>query len=135
MKQSAPKRGRADEWTSERIGQLSTPDIKQLREMIKKLQKQQQQLGFGPNGPISPLEVLRQLAERAPADPRMNVDELAIDTDGVHLRAKTSSFDAVEKIRAGKGQAIGAIIGAVMRETKGRADGGEVQRLIRERIG
>ena len=43
--------------------------------------------------------------------------------------------DAVEKIRAGKGQAIGAIVGAVMRETKGRADGGEVQRMIRERIG
>ena len=39
-----------------------------------------------------------------------------------------------EKIRAGKDQAIGALVGAVMRETKGRADGGEVQRLIRERI-
>ncbi len=43
--------------------------------------------------------------------------------------------DAVEKIRAGKGQAVGAIVGAVMRETKGRADGGEVQRMINERIG
>jgi Asp-tRNA(Asn)/Glu-tRNA(Gln) amidotransferase B subunit len=29
---------------------------------------------------------------------------------------------------------MGAIVGAVMRETKGRADGGEMQRLIRERI-
>jgi aspartyl-tRNA(Asn)/glutamyl-tRNA(Gln) amidotransferase subunit B len=43
--------------------------------------------------------------------------------------------DAVEKIREGKGQAVGAIVGAVMRETKGRADGGEVQRMITERIG
>ncbi len=42
--------------------------------------------------------------------------------------------DAVEKVRAGKDKAIGAIVGAVMRETKGRADGGEVQRLIRERL-
>jgi aspartyl-tRNA(Asn)/glutamyl-tRNA(Gln) amidotransferase subunit B len=50
-------------------------------------------------------------------------------------RAIADNPDAVEKIRSGKGQAIGAIIGAVMRETKGRADGGEVQRLIRERIG
>jgi aspartyl-tRNA(Asn)/glutamyl-tRNA(Gln) amidotransferase subunit B len=49
-------------------------------------------------------------------------------------RAIADNPDAVEKIRAGKGQAIGAIIGSVMRETKGRADGGEVQRLIRERI-
>jgi aspartyl-tRNA(Asn)/glutamyl-tRNA(Gln) amidotransferase subunit B len=50
-------------------------------------------------------------------------------------RAIAANGDAVEKIRAGKVQAIGAIVGAVMRETKGRADGGEVQRMIRERIG
>ena len=50
-------------------------------------------------------------------------------------RAIAANQDAVEKIRAGKGQAIGAIVGAVMRETRGAADGGEVQRLIREKIG
>ncbi|MBD0282029.1 MAG: Asp-tRNA(Asn)/Glu-tRNA(Gln) amidotransferase subunit GatB [Thermoleophilaceae bacterium] len=50
-------------------------------------------------------------------------------------RAIASNQDAVDKVRAGKAQAIGAIVGAVMRETKGRADGGEVQRMIRERIG
>ncbi len=49
-------------------------------------------------------------------------------------RAIAENPDAVEKIRAGKGQAIGAIVGAVMRETKGRADGGEVQRMISERL-
>ena len=42
---------------------------------------------------------------------------------------------AVEKIRAGNMKAIGAIIGHVMRETKGRADGGEVTRIVRERLG
>jgi aspartyl-tRNA(Asn)/glutamyl-tRNA(Gln) amidotransferase subunit B len=42
---------------------------------------------------------------------------------------------AAEQIRAGNGRAIGAIVGAVMRETKGRADGGEVNRLIREQLG
>jgi aspartyl-tRNA(Asn)/glutamyl-tRNA(Gln) amidotransferase subunit B len=50
-------------------------------------------------------------------------------------RAIAENPDAVEKIRSGKPQAIGAIVGAVMRETKGRADGGEVQRMISERIG
>jgi aspartyl-tRNA(Asn)/glutamyl-tRNA(Gln) amidotransferase subunit B len=43
--------------------------------------------------------------------------------------------DAAEKIRAGKGQAIGPIVGYVMRETKGRADGGEVTRLVHEQLG
>ena len=50
-------------------------------------------------------------------------------------RAIADNPDAVEKIRSGKDQAIGALIGAVMRETKGRADGGEVQRLIRAKLG
>ncbi len=50
-------------------------------------------------------------------------------------RALAEQAEAVEKIRAGNDRAIGAVIGAVMKETKGRADGGEVQRMIRERIG
>jgi aspartyl-tRNA(Asn)/glutamyl-tRNA(Gln) amidotransferase subunit B len=49
-------------------------------------------------------------------------------------RAMTEQADAVEKVRAGNDKAIGAIVGAIMRETKGRADGGEVQRLIRQRL-
>ena len=43
--------------------------------------------------------------------------------------------DAVQTLRAGRGQAIGVLIGHVMRETKGRADGGEVTRLVREQLG
>jgi aspartyl-tRNA(Asn)/glutamyl-tRNA(Gln) amidotransferase subunit B len=42
---------------------------------------------------------------------------------------------AAEEIKAGNPKAIGAIVGAVMKETKGRADGGEVNRLIREQLG
>jgi aspartyl-tRNA(Asn)/glutamyl-tRNA(Gln) amidotransferase subunit B len=57
------------------------------------------------------------------------------ELEAIVERAIADNADAVEKIRAGKGQAIGAIVGAVMRETKGRADGGEVQRMIRERLG
>jgi aspartyl-tRNA(Asn)/glutamyl-tRNA(Gln) amidotransferase subunit B len=62
---------------------------------------------------------------------RTGEDEL----EAIVERAIADNPDAVEKIRAGKGQAVGAIVGAVMRETKGRADGGEVQRMIRERLG
>ena len=58
-------------------------------------------------------------------------DELGAIVD----RAIAENADAVEKIRAGKGKAMGAIVGSVMRETKGRADGGEVGRMVRERLG
>ena len=42
---------------------------------------------------------------------------------------------AAERVRAGNAKAIGPIVGAVMRETKGRADGGEIVRLIKARLG
>jgi aspartyl-tRNA(Asn)/glutamyl-tRNA(Gln) amidotransferase subunit B len=58
-------------------------------------------------------------------------DELTAIVD----RALEQNADAVEQVRAGNDRAIGAIVGAVMRDTRGRADGGEVQRLIRERLG
>jgi aspartyl-tRNA(Asn)/glutamyl-tRNA(Gln) amidotransferase subunit B len=61
---------------------------------------------------------------------RAGEDELGEVVD----RAIADNADAVEKYRAGKTAAIGAIVGAVMRETQGRADGGEVQRLIRARL-
>ena len=57
-------------------------------------------------------------------------DELAALVAG----AIAANADAAEKVRAGNERAIGAIVGHVMRETKGRADGGEVNRLIREQL-
>ncbi len=49
--------------------------------------------------------------------------------------AIAANGDAAEKIRAGNAKAIGPIVGHVMRETKGRADGGEVTRLVNEQLG
>jgi aspartyl-tRNA(Asn)/glutamyl-tRNA(Gln) amidotransferase subunit B len=42
---------------------------------------------------------------------------------------------AAERVRGGNEKAIGALVGAVMRETRGRADGADVTRLIREQLG
>ncbi|HEY5941402.1 MAG TPA: Asp-tRNA(Asn)/Glu-tRNA(Gln) amidotransferase subunit GatB [Solirubrobacterales bacterium] len=56
------------------------------------------------------------------------------ELEAIVVQAMADNPDAVEKIREGNGKAIGAIVGAVMRETKGRADGGEVNRLIQERL-
>ncbi|ALE72474.1 glutamyl-tRNA amidotransferase [Pseudonocardia sp. EC080610-09] len=43
--------------------------------------------------------------------------------------------DVVEKIRGGKVQAAGAIVGAVMKATKGQADAKRVRELVVERVG
>jgi aspartyl-tRNA(Asn)/glutamyl-tRNA(Gln) amidotransferase subunit B len=84
-------------------------------------------------------EVLAVLASEG-GDPAAIVERQGLTKAGgneleqIVDRAMADQADAVEKIRSGNDKAIGAIVGAVMRETKGRADGGEVQRMIRERI-
>ena len=57
------------------------------------------------------------------------------ELEGIVAAAIEANPEAAEQIRAGNGKAIGAIVGAVMKETKGRADGGEVNRLIKEKLG
>jgi len=49
-------------------------------------------------------------------------------------RAIESEAQAAEQVRQGNQKAIGRIVGAVMKETKGRADGGAVTKLINERL-
>jgi aspartyl-tRNA(Asn)/glutamyl-tRNA(Gln) amidotransferase subunit B len=43
--------------------------------------------------------------------------------------------DAAAKVRDGNMKAMGPLVGYVMRETKGRADGGEINRLVRAQLG
>jgi aspartyl-tRNA(Asn)/glutamyl-tRNA(Gln) amidotransferase subunit B len=57
------------------------------------------------------------------------------ELEAIVAAAVEANPEAAEQIRAGNGKAIGAIVGAVMKETKGRADGGEVNRLISEKLG
>jgi aspartyl-tRNA(Asn)/glutamyl-tRNA(Gln) amidotransferase subunit B len=57
------------------------------------------------------------------------------ELEAIVAAAVEANPEAAEQIRAGNGKAIGAIVGAVMKETKGRADGGEVNRLIKQQLG
>ncbi|HST55342.1 MAG TPA: Asp-tRNA(Asn)/Glu-tRNA(Gln) amidotransferase subunit GatB [Solirubrobacteraceae bacterium] len=58
-------------------------------------------------------------------------DELA----QIVAAALAANPDAAERVRGGNAKAIGPIVGYVMKETKGRADGGEVTRLVHEQLG
>jgi len=49
-------------------------------------------------------------------------------------RAIEAEPQAAEQVRQGNEKAIGRLVGAVMKESKGRADGGTVTKLIRERL-
>jgi aspartyl-tRNA(Asn)/glutamyl-tRNA(Gln) amidotransferase subunit B len=87
----------------------------------------------------------RQVLERLIAsggDPQEIIDAegLAAMDGGSELAeivaaAVAANADAAERVREGNAKAIGPIVGHVMRETKGRADGTEVARLIHQQIG
>jgi aspartyl-tRNA(Asn)/glutamyl-tRNA(Gln) amidotransferase subunit B len=49
-------------------------------------------------------------------------------------RAIEAEPEAADQVRQGNERAIGRIVGAVMKESKGRADGGAAQKLIKERL-
>ncbi len=85
-------------------------------------------------------EVLSRMVENG-GDPREIVEREGLGAmsgdDGladVVDRAIASDQAAAEQVRAGNMRAIGPLVGFVMRETKGRADGGEVTKLIRSRL-
>jgi aspartyl-tRNA(Asn)/glutamyl-tRNA(Gln) amidotransferase subunit B len=50
-------------------------------------------------------------------------------------QALAANPDVVEKIRGGKVQAAGAIVGAVMKATRGQADAAKVREILMARIG
>jgi aspartyl-tRNA(Asn)/glutamyl-tRNA(Gln) amidotransferase subunit B len=49
--------------------------------------------------------------------------------------ALAANPDVAERLRGGEMKPIGVIVGYVMKETKGRADGGEITRLVRQQLG
>jgi aspartyl-tRNA(Asn)/glutamyl-tRNA(Gln) amidotransferase subunit B len=57
-------------------------------------------------------------------------DELVAAVDA----AIEGNPDVSEKVRAGKVQAIGALVGAVMKTTRGKADAATVKRMLEERL-
>ena len=86
----------------------------------------------------------RRLLEQAEPglDPAAVADReglVAVDDAGeleaIVQRAIEADPDAAKRVSDGNIKAIGPLVGFVMRETAGRADGGEVTRLIREQLG
>jgi aspartyl-tRNA(Asn)/glutamyl-tRNA(Gln) amidotransferase subunit B len=62
-----------------------------------------------------------------------------VSDDGALLEAVDAALaaspDVAEKIRSGKVAAAGAVVGAVMKATRGQADAARVRELVLERVG
>jgi aspartyl-tRNA(Asn)/glutamyl-tRNA(Gln) amidotransferase subunit B len=87
----------------------------------------------------------RQVLERLVAeggDPQLIVQAEGLEAIGdsdelaqIVAAALAANPEAAQRVREGNAKAIGPIVGHVMRETGGRADGGEVTRLVHEQLG
>ena len=53
---------------------------------------------------------------------------------GIVAQVIADNPDVVERIKGGNPKAMGALVGPIMKATRGRADGGEVNRLIRQHL-
>ncbi len=86
-------------------------------------------------------QVLKKVLD-GQGDPAQIVESegLAVVSDDSVLTAAVDQAiadnpDVVEKIRGGKVQAIGALIGPIMKATRGQADAGRVREIIMEKVG
>ncbi|HTU13765.1 MAG TPA: Asp-tRNA(Asn)/Glu-tRNA(Gln) amidotransferase subunit GatB [Solirubrobacterales bacterium] len=86
-------------------------------------------------------DVLEQMVAEG-SDPLAVVEEQGLEQisdsgelESIVKAAIENNPKPAEQVRSGNEKAIGALVGAVMRETKGRADGGEVTRLLRQELG
>ena len=73
--------------------------------------------------------------------------ETTVEAEGLAQLSDTGELEAIVEqvieenpgpageVRSGNGKAIGALVGAVMKATGGRADGGEVNRILKEKLG
>jgi aspartyl-tRNA(Asn)/glutamyl-tRNA(Gln) amidotransferase subunit B len=82
----------------------------------------------------------RLLADGGEPDAIVQAESLAAigdadELEAIVVAALEANGSAADQLRDGNDKAIGPIVGFVMRETKGRADGGEVTRIVREKLG
>jgi len=87
-------------------------------------------------------QVLDKLVAEGGSDPAAIVEAEGLaamdggdELSSIVAAALAANADAAERVREGNAKAIGPIVGYVMRETKGRAEGTEVARLVHEQLG
>jgi hypothetical protein len=94
----------------------------QLEEAASAAARRQAHLG----GATSPLEVLREISLRLPPQLRLDLDEVVIDPDAVHVHGRAETFQAVDAVkRALAGSPLLAEVSAD--ETRTTVDGRRVE--------
>ena len=128
-------------WINELVARIEVEDPAQSRVRPSALATLVGMIGERQVTPGAARQVLDRLVADG-GDPRAIVEAEGLGAIGgdatlepIVEQALAANPDVVDKLREGNMKPIGVIVGLVMRETKGRADGGEVTRIVREKLG
>ena len=77
----------------------------------------------------------RSTAPLAPAADAVLLDTSFLSIEAAVAKVIDANPDVAQKVRDGKVQAAGALIGQVMKEMKGQADAGKARELILAKLG
>ena len=128
-------------WVSELVARIEVEDPAQSRVRPSALATLVGMVGERRVTPGAARQVLDRLVADG-GDPQAIVEAEGLSAIGggemlepIVQQALDANPDVADKLREGNMKPIGVIVGFVMRETKGRADGGEVTRIVREKLG
>jgi aspartyl-tRNA(Asn)/glutamyl-tRNA(Gln) amidotransferase subunit B len=128
-------------WVSELVARIDVEDPAQSRVRPSALAELVGMVGERQVTPGAARQVLDRLVAEG-GDPRAIVESEGLGAIGggetlepIVQQALDANPDVADKLRTGNMKPLGVIVGHVMRETKGRADGGEVTRIVREKLG
>jgi aspartyl-tRNA(Asn)/glutamyl-tRNA(Gln) amidotransferase subunit B len=128
-------------WVSELVARIEVEDPAQSRVRPSALATLVGMVGERQVTPGAARQVLDRLVTDG-GDPRAIVEAEGLGAIGggetlepIVQQALDANPDVADKLRGGNMKPIGVIVGFVMRETNGRADGGEVTRIVREKLG
>jgi aspartyl-tRNA(Asn)/glutamyl-tRNA(Gln) amidotransferase subunit B len=128
-------------WVNELVARIEVEDPAQSRVRPSALAALVGMVGERQVSPGAARQVLDRLVADG-GDPRAIVEAEGLGAIGgdamlepIVEQALAANPDVADKLREGNMKPIGVIVGFVMRETKGRADGGEVTRIVRDKLG
>lgn len=76
----------------------STPMVAPVEQLQQRLQTLQKSAGGGGNGD-TPLNIIRDISEKLPAETDAVIESFALDENGMTISGTTASYDTVERIR------------------------------------
>ncbi|MCE9501527.1 MAG: Asp-tRNA(Asn)/Glu-tRNA(Gln) amidotransferase GatCAB subunit B, partial [Leptospira sp.] len=92
------------------------------------------------SGKIAKTIFEKMLSSKSEPEEIMDKENLGVVTDNQEIekivsKVLSENAEAIESYKKGKERALGSLVGAVMKETKGKADPGLVNKLLLEKLG